>query len=219
MEVIVTSARIDSKGSCAPMPTPQDLAKQRHTPDERVAFGRSLRANVPRTSHRLWDVQEDRPDPVRLLEEQNAERVPWLVPLRHGRMGVSPFTFYRGTARIMAADLATTPSSGLTVQLGGDAHLSNFGAYGSPERQLVFDANDFDETLPGPWECCQIDVPAVLRDLRFSIRHKVERDTRRTERLDAMLRVADHPATEHRLPELGNPARVLAVDDYRAHDR
>jgi uncharacterized protein (DUF2252 family) len=89
---------------------------------------------------------------VTLLEEQNATRVPWLVPVRHARMRVSPFTFYRGTARIMAADLAPTPTSGLQVQLGGDAHLSNFGAYASPERELVFDANDFDETLPGPWE-------------------------------------------------------------------
>jgi uncharacterized protein (DUF2252 family) len=87
-----------------------------------------------------------------LLEEQNATRVPWLVPVRHARMRVSPFTFYRGTAAIMAADLAPTPISGLRVQLGGDAHLSNFGAYASPERELVFDANDFDETLPGPWE-------------------------------------------------------------------
>ena len=78
--------------------------------------------------------------------------MPWLVPLRHGRMSVSPFTFYRGTARIMASDLASTPNSGLSVQLGGDAHLSNFGAYASPERQLLFDANDFDETLPGPFE-------------------------------------------------------------------
>ena len=87
-----------------------------------------------------------------LLQEQNATRVPWLIPVRHARMRVSPFTFYRGTARIMAADLAPTPTSGLQVQLGGDAHLSNFGAYASPERELVFDANDFDETLPGPWE-------------------------------------------------------------------
>lgn len=87
-----------------------------------------------------------------LLEEQNATRVPWLVPIRHGRMAASPFTFYRGAARLMATDLAPTRTSGITVQLGGDAHLSNFGAYASPERRLVFDANDFDETLPGPWE-------------------------------------------------------------------
>jgi uncharacterized protein (DUF2252 family) len=89
---------------------------------------------------------------VALLEEQDADRVPWLVPLRHGRMSVSPFTFYRGAARIMASDLASTPNSGLSVQLGGDAHLSNFGTYASPERQLLFDANDFDETIPGPFE-------------------------------------------------------------------
>ena len=86
------------------------------------------------------------------MEEQNADRVDWLVPIRHARMRVSPFTFYRGTARIMASDLAGSPVSGQHVQLGGDAHLSNFGAYASSERNLVFDANDFDETLPGPWE-------------------------------------------------------------------
>ena len=86
------------------------------------------------------------------LEQQNETRVPWLVPVRHDRMRLSPFTFYRGTAGIMAGDLASTPTSGLTVQLGGDAHLSNFGAYASPGRQMVLDANDFDETLRGPWE-------------------------------------------------------------------
>jgi uncharacterized protein (DUF2252 family) len=93
-----------------------------------------------------------RPDPVTLLEEQARARVPELVPIRHGRMLVSPFTFFRGAALIMAADLAATPSSGVTVQLCGDAHLSNFGLFGSPERQMLFDINDFDETLPGPWE-------------------------------------------------------------------
>jgi uncharacterized protein (DUF2252 family) len=118
----------------------------------RAVLGREARREVPRSAHGEWRAQPGRADPVRLLEEQDAQRLPWLVPVRHARMRVSPFTFYRGTARIMAADLATTPSSGLRVQLGGDAHLSNFGAYASPERQLVFDANDFDETLPGPWE-------------------------------------------------------------------
>jgi len=120
--------------------------------DERKEIGRAARKEAPRSSHAAWSPADDRPDPIRLLEEQNEDRVPWLVPIRHSRMRVSPFTFYRGTARIMAADLAPTPVSGLTVQLGGDAHLSNFGAYASPERQLVFDANDFDETLRGPWE-------------------------------------------------------------------
>ena len=94
----------------------------------------------------------DRPDPVALLEEQNATREPDLVPVRHGRMMVSPFTFYRGAAKIMAADLKDTPTAGLNVQLCGDAHLSNFGVFASPERTLVFDLNDFDETLPGPFE-------------------------------------------------------------------
>ncbi|MEZ5170709.1 MAG: DUF2252 domain-containing protein [Acidimicrobiia bacterium] len=119
---------------------------------ERAEVGRAARKDVPRSSHGDWSPAEGRRDPITLLEEQNATRVPWLVPLRHARMRVSPFTFYRGTARIMAADLASTPVSGFTAQLGGDAHLSNFGAYASPERQLVFDANDFDETLRGPWE-------------------------------------------------------------------
>jgi uncharacterized protein (DUF2252 family) len=132
--------------------TPQEISLQRDTPEERAEQGRSARSSVPRSSHRFWEEPDDRTDPVTLLEEQNAERVPWLVPLRHGRMSVSPFTFYRGAARIMASDLASTPNSGLSVQLGGDAHLSNFGAYASPERQLLFDANDFDETLPGPFE-------------------------------------------------------------------
>ena len=94
----------------------------------------------------------NRPDPVGLLEEQNRTREPDLVPVRHGRMLVSPFTFYRGGAKIMAADLDGTPTAGLQVQLCGDAHLSNFGAFGSPERRLLFDLNDFDETLPGPFE-------------------------------------------------------------------
>jgi len=118
----------------------------------RTESGRSAREVAPRSSHAVWEPPADRPDPVALLEEQNASRVPWLVPIRHARMSVSPFTFFRGSARIMASDLACTPRSGLQVQLGGDAHLSNFGAYASPERRLVFDQNDFDETLPGPFE-------------------------------------------------------------------
>ena len=120
--------------------------------DERVARGKSARAGTPRSSHGKWEPAPDRPDPVALLEEQAASRVPMLVPVRYGRMLVSPFTFYRGAALIMASDLAATPVSGVTVQLCGDAHLSNFGLFGTPERQMIFDINDFDETLPGPWE-------------------------------------------------------------------
>lgn len=122
------------------------------TVDQRVARGRAARREAPRSSHGQWKAAPDRPDPVGVLEEQAATRVPDLVPIRYGRMLVSPFTFYRGAAAIMAADLAATPVSGITVQLCGDAHLSNFGVFGTPERQLIFDINDFDETLPGPWE-------------------------------------------------------------------
>jgi uncharacterized protein (DUF2252 family) len=120
--------------------------------EERVARGRAARRKAPRSEHGRWEAAPDRPDPVALLEEQAATRVPELVPIRYGRMLVSPFTFYRGAAAIMAADLAASPVSGITVQLCGDAHLSNFGVFGTPERQLIFDINDFDETLPGPWE-------------------------------------------------------------------
>jgi uncharacterized protein (DUF2252 family) len=122
------------------------------TPAERAAKGKTARAEVPRDSHAVFDPGPDRPDPIALLEEQATTRVPKLVPVRYGRMMVSPFTYYRGAALPMAADLATTPVSGLAVQACGDAHLSNFGVFGSAERRLVFDVNDFDETLPGPWE-------------------------------------------------------------------
>ncbi len=122
------------------------------TVDQRVARGRAARTEAPRSSHGRWEPAPDRPDPIALLEEQAASRVPELVPIRYGRMLVSPFTFYRGGALIMAADLAVTPQSGITVQVCGDAHLSNFGLFGSPERRMLFDINDFDETLLGPWE-------------------------------------------------------------------
>jgi uncharacterized protein (DUF2252 family) len=120
--------------------------------DERRARGKEARNQTPPSSHTGWMPASDRPDPVALLEDQNRTREPDLVPVRHGRMLVSPFSFYRGTAKIMAADLDGTPAAGLQVQLCGDAHLSNFGLFASPERRLLFDLNDFDETLPGPFE-------------------------------------------------------------------
>jgi uncharacterized protein (DUF2252 family) len=120
--------------------------------DERKAKGKEASERTPPLSHSGWRPAADRPDPVGLLEEQNLTREPDLVPVRHGRMMVSPFTFYRGAAKVMAADLAATPVAGLDAQLCGDAHLSNFGAFASPERRLLFDLNDFDETLPGPFE-------------------------------------------------------------------
>ena len=123
-----------------------------HSVDERRAAGRAARKRTPPTSHSGWAPAVNRPDPVALLAAQNLTREQDLVPVRHGRMMVSPFTFYRGAAKIMAAGLAATPTAGLNVQLCGDAHLSNFGVFASPERTLLFDLNDFDETLPGPFE-------------------------------------------------------------------
>ena len=126
-----------------------DLPKAVET---RMAEGRAERESVPLDAHSEWAASDGRPDPVGILEEQNATRVPELVPIRHGRMIVSPFTFYRGGAAIMASDLSQTPSTGLRVQCCGDAHLSNFGVFAAPDRRLVFDLNDFDETLPAPFE-------------------------------------------------------------------
>ena len=120
--------------------------------DERAAHGRATRAEVPRSSHADWAPAPGRRDPVELLDEQAATRVPELVPVRYDRMLVSPFTFFRGAAYIMAADLADAPRTDLNTQLCGDAHLSNFGTYAAPDRRLVFSVNDFDETLPGPFE-------------------------------------------------------------------
>ena len=120
--------------------------------EERRAHGTKVRKKVSPSGHAGWKLAADRPDPVALLAEQDATREPDLVPVRHGRMMVSPFTFYRGAAKIMAADLKDTPRAGLMVQLCGDAHLSNFGLFASPERTLLFDLNDFDETLTGPFE-------------------------------------------------------------------
>ena len=122
------------------------------TAEERKAHGKAAREQAPRRAHGSWEPPPKRADPVGLLEHQAADRVPELVPLRYGRMAASPFAFLRGAAAIMAADLASTPRSGLVAQLCGDAHLANFGVFASPDRQLVFDLNDFDETLPGPWE-------------------------------------------------------------------
>jgi hypothetical protein len=122
------------------------------TIEERLTAGRALRARVPRTSHAKWTPSPDRPEPVALLKESNRGRLSELLPIRYGRMRVSPFAFFRGAAALMAWDLAATPVTKIRVQACGDCHLLNFGGYGSPERRLVFDINDFDETLPAPWE-------------------------------------------------------------------
>jgi uncharacterized protein (DUF2252 family) len=141
----------------------------------------ATRAEAPRSSHGDWAPASDRPDPVALLEEQAENREPSLVPIRYGRMVVSPFTFYRGAAYIQASDLAGTPDSGIKVQLCGDAHLSNFGGFASPDRDLVFDLNDFDETLPGPWEwdvkrlAASIEVAGRARGFKRKQRRRIVR--------------------------------------------
>jgi uncharacterized protein (DUF2252 family) len=142
---------------------------QRPSLADRRAQGALARSTTPLESHGGWAPGSDRADPVALLEEQNRARDADLVPVRHGRMMVSPFTFYRGAAKIMAEDLWRTPTAGLTVQLCGDAHLSNFGVFGSPERSLVFDINDFDETLPGPFE---YDVKRLAASFTIAARHR-----------------------------------------------
>src|SRR3954471_20387396 len=141
-----------TKANGAVRRTARSRAVEHSTKAQRAARGRAARAEVPRSSHAGWVTPTVRRDPVGILEEQALTRVPELVPIRHGRMLISPFTFYRGAAAIMAADLAGTPRTSLQVQLCGDAHLSNFGAFAAPDRRLVFSVNDFDETLPGPFE-------------------------------------------------------------------
>ncbi len=119
---------------------------------ERYAAGKALRDRVPRESHGDWKAPRNRPNPVDLVVASSKGRIPRLTPIRYGRMSASPFTFFRGTALNMAADLAATPSTGIRVQVCGDCHLMNFGGFATPERRVIFDINDFDETLPGPWE-------------------------------------------------------------------
>jgi uncharacterized protein (DUF2252 family) len=142
---------VETREPARPRP-PKPKAVPHLTPEERAARGKAARAEVPRSVHGAWEPASNRRDPVELLEEQAASRLPELVPVRYGRMLVSPFTFFRGAAYPMAADLAAAPQTELHVQLCGDAHLSNFGAFAAPDRRLVFSVNDFDETLPGPFE-------------------------------------------------------------------
>jgi uncharacterized protein (DUF2252 family) len=136
--------------------------------DRLVEKGRALRAQVPREAHAEWAPAPDRPDPMDILERQAATRVPELVPIRYGRMADSPFAFFRGAAAIMASDLARTPASGIRVQACGDAHLVNFGVFASPDRRLVFDLNDFDETLPAPFEW---DLKRLAASVAAAARH------------------------------------------------
>src|SRR4249919_2389085 len=154
------------------------------TASERAAAGKAARSKASRSSHGEWEPSPDRKDPVAILESQSRSRVQELVPIRYGRMVVSPFTFFRGAAAVMASDLAVTPTSGLRVQACGDAHLSNFGAFAAPDRTLIFDLNDFDETLPGPWEW---DVKRLTASFEIAAR---ENGLKRKERRALVLTAA-----------------------------
>jgi len=169
------------------------------TPGERAAAGKAAREVAPRSAHAKWAPAADRAEPVALLEHQAVSRVAELVPLRYGRMLASPFAFYRGAAAIMAADLGSSPRSGFEAQLCGDAHLSNFGAYASPNRELVFDVNDFDETLPGPWEW---DVMRLAASFAVAGRDNGLGAAERRAAVAAM--AAEYRAATRRLAELGN---------------
>jgi len=142
---------VEPAGAAEVQDKAQWTAREWLTSGRRAEIGRAIRREIPRTSHATFEPAAGR-DPIAILNAQEADRLPFLVPLRHARMAASPFAYYRGTPSVMAYDLASTPRTGITVQASGDAHLANFGLFASPERTLVFDANDFDETLPGPWE-------------------------------------------------------------------
>ncbi|MFL5900809.1 MAG: DUF2252 domain-containing protein [Solirubrobacterales bacterium] len=176
-----------------------DLLKSPKPPAERAAAGKAVRTDAPRSSHGEWAPAGDRPDPVELLEAQAGSRVGRLVPLRYGRMLVSPFAFYRGAAAVMAGDLAGAPRSGFTVQLCGDAHLSNFGAFASPDRELIFDLNDFDETLPGPWEW---DVMRLAASFAVAGRASAFKKRERLAIVAAM--AEEYRGAMRRLAEVGN---------------
>ena len=179
---------------------------QTATRAERAARGKQARKRVPRASHAVWEARADRPDPLDLLEEQAANRVAELVPIRHGRMLVSPLTYFRGAALPMASDLALTPDSGVKVQLCGDAHMSNFGMFGSPERHLFFDVNDFDETAPGPWEW---DVKRLAASIEIAGRENEFSDKER--KADRARRGALLPRDDEAVVEYVGPWGVVRV--------
>ena len=181
------------------------------TVEERVARGKAARREVPRSSHAGFTPGGHRRDPVALLEQQAVTRVPELVPIRYGRMLVSPFTFYRGAALIMAADLAGTPRSGITTQVCGDAHLMNFGVFASPERRLEFGINDFDETYPGPWEW---DVKRLAASFAIAGRDNGFSTKERTTVLLALL--GEYRSDMHRFAAMTNLAVWYSHIDVEA---
>jgi uncharacterized protein (DUF2252 family) len=181
---------------------------------ERQAAGREARKAAPRTPHGAWSPASDRPDPITILHAQDETRQVDLVPIRWGRMSASPFAFYRGSAVLMAADLAPLPRTGLTVQLCGDAHLANFGLYGSPERELLFDVNDFDETLPGPfeWDLKRLAASFVLASRNNGLGEGVARETA----LTAVRSYREHMTAYAEMRELDVWYSRIVADDLLA---
>jgi uncharacterized protein (DUF2252 family) len=177
----------------------------------RQSLGREARKLASRTSHGAWTPAADRPDPIKLLRAQDDERMADLVPIRWGRMSASPFAFYRGSAALMATDLAPQARTGLTVQLCGDAHLSNFGLFGSPERELLFDVNDFDETLPGPfeWDLKRLAASFVLASRNNGLGEDVARETA----LAAMRSYREHMTTYAEMRDLDVWYSHIVADD------
>ena len=179
---------------------------QQPTIEERMAAGRGLREKVPRTSHAEWSAPVNRPDPISVLKHSDQGRLPELLPIRHDRMRQSPFAFFRGSAALMAWDLAKTPATGVRLQACGDCHAANFGGFGSPERQLLFDINDFDETLPAPWEW---DVKRLAASIVLGLREIGLGDGRCK---DAVLKMAQS-YREH----MHRYARMRALEVWYSH--
>ena len=198
------------------MAGPAELFRpKRLTRSQLRSIGRARRRGAPRSAHRHWAPPPDRVDPLRTLRAQDVARVQDLVPIRYGRMLRSPFTFFRGSAAVMAGDLATTPSSGINVQACGDAHLENFGVYATPERRIVFDVNDFDETLPGPWEwdLKRLATSIVLdaRETGYGEAAGVQAAEIAVERYQGVLRQLSGEGTFHISYEQMDPTRFLEL--------
>ena len=185
------------------VPAQARLEEPDRDPATRAAQAKATRRAVPREAHAQFDPAPDRPDPVRLLEDQARTRLAELVPIRYGRMLASPLAYLRGAALAMAGDLAGTPGTGFIVQACGDAHLGNFGIFASPERRLVFDINDFDETLPAPWEwdvkrlATSLEIAGRVSGYRPGERRRLVRETAAQYRLE--MRLAGRPRQPRRL--------------------
>src|SRR6516164_3654628 len=184
---------------------------------ELYVMGRQLRAKFPRRSHAEWKPSKGRIEPLALIKKSDEGRLPELVPIRHGRMFESPFTFFRGAALNMASDLATTPVTGARVQACGDAHLLNFGVYATPERRLPFDVNDLDETLPAPWEW---DVKRLATSFVLASRsNRLTEVDARDAALACVRSYREHMAEFSRMPALGVWYASLYVEDVLTADK